>query len=137
MDINELNKKVIAEFRANDGRVSGRFEGVPLLLLETTGARSGEPRIKPLAYFEDGGRLIVIASFAGADKSPPWFFNLVQNPDVGVEVGGEKFRARAVVVAEPERTALFDRMVAMNPVFADYQAKTTRIIPVVALERVT
>ena len=135
MDINELNRKVIEEFRANNGTVTGQFENVPLLLLETTGARSGEQRIKPLAYFADGDRLVVIASFAGADTSPPWFFNLVKNPSVGVEVGSEKFAATATVAEEPERTRLYEKMVAMNPVFADYQAKTERVIPVVILTR--
>ena len=135
MDINELNRKVIEEFRANSGTVTGQFENVPLLLLETTGARSGQTRVKPLAYFNDGDRLIVIASFAGADTSPPWFFNLVNNPDVGVEVGREKFAATASIAEEPERSELYEKMVAINPVFADYQDKTERVIPVVILTR--
>ena len=135
MGVTEYNAGIIEEFRANNGTVTGQFENVPLLLLETTGARSGEQRIKPLAYFADGDRLVVIASFAGADTSPPWFFNLVKNPSVGVEVGSEKFAATATVAEEPERTRLYEKMVAMNPVFADYQAKTERVIPVVILTR--
>jgi len=135
MDINEINRTVIEEFRANGGVVTGQFDGIPLLLLETTGARSGEKRVKPLAYFEDDGRLVIIASFAGAEKSPPWFFNLVKNPDVGVEVGKEQFGARARVTDEPERTELYAKMVAKVPVFADYEAKTERVIPVVVLEK--
>ncbi len=135
MDIHALNRKVIDEFRASGGKVGGQFDGVPLLLLETIGARSGEKRTKPLAYFADGERLVVIASYAGAEHSPPWFFNLQKNPEVGVELGSEKFRARATVAVEPERTTLFDKMVALNPVFADYQAKTERVIPVVILTR--
>jgi deazaflavin-dependent oxidoreductase (nitroreductase family) len=135
MDINELNSKVIAEFRANAGKVGGQFEGTPLLLLSTVGAKSGAERLNPLAYLDDGERLVIIASYAGAEQSPPWYFNLRKNPEVGVELGGESFRARAQIIAEPERSALFQAMVAQSPVFADYQAKTKRAIPVITLSR--
>ena len=136
MDINELNKKVIEEFRSNEGKVGGQFDGFPLLLLKTIGAKTGEVRTKPLAYLSDGNRLVVVASFAGAEKSPPWFFNLVKNSEVGVEVGTETYQARASVIAEPERTELYQRVAAAMPVFADYQAKTERVIPLVALDRI-
>lgn len=135
MDMNEMNRKVIEEFRANHGKVGGRFEAYPLLLLKTIGAKTGEPRTKPLAYLADGERYIIIASFAGAAASPPWFFNLKKNPDVEVEVGDEKFAALATIIDEPERSEIYQRVVAAMPIFAEYQEKTTRVIPVVSLTR--
>ena len=136
MNLDEMNKAVIAEFRANEGETSGQFENVPLLLINTIGAKSGEPRTKPLAYLRDGDRYVVIASFAGAEKNPPWYYNLVANPEFELEVGAEKFTARATVATEPERTELYARMAEMMPVFNDYQEKTKRVIPVFILERV-
>ncbi len=136
MDIKEFNRKLIEEFRANEGKVTGQFANTPLLLLTTIGARSGEERVNPLAYLEDGDRLVIIASYAGADKSPPWYHNLVANPEVGVEVGSKKFEARADVVAEPERTELYTRMESQMSAFTDYREKTTRVIPVIALSRI-
>lgn len=135
MELDELNRSVIEEFRSNNGQVKNQFAGMPLLLINTVGARTGEPRTKPLAYLADEDRYVVIASFAGAEKNPPWFHNLVANPEFDLEVGGEKFRARATVLDEPERTLLFNKMVEKMPVFADYQEKTERVIPVLALER--
>lgn len=135
MDINEMNRKVIEEFRANSGKVGGQFADYRLLLLKTIGAKSGETRTKPLAYLEDGNRLLVIASYAGAPTSPPWFFNLIKNREVGVEVGDEQYQARATVAEEPERTELYAKVVAAMPIFAEYQGKTERVIPVVALTR--
>lgn len=135
MELNELNQQIITEFRANAGVLSGQFAGSPLLLLSTTGARTGQPRVNPLAYFGDGDRLLIVASFAGADKSPPWFHNLVQNDTVGVEVGAESYRASAAVLTEPERSEAYARIASAMPVFADYQSKTTRVIPVIALSR--
>lgn len=136
MELDELNRSVIEEFRANSGKVSGRFEDMPLLLITTPGARTGKIRTKPLVYIRDGNRYVVIASFAGAKNNPPWFHNLIANPEFDLEVGSEKFRARATVLAEPERTNLFNKMVEKMPIFAEYQAKTERIIPVLALEKV-
>ena len=136
MDIQDLNKQIIEEFRANAGQLSGQFAGAPLLLLGTTGAKSGQPRTNPLAYLTDGDRWIIVASYAGAPKSPPWFHNLLANPEVTVEVGADRFQARATVVGEPERTELYQRMADLMPAFADYQSKTTRVIPVVALTRI-
>ncbi len=131
----EFNKSIIDEFRTNDGVVGGQFAGAPLLLLSTTGAKTGLPRVNPLAYLADGDRHIVIASYAGGPNNPPWYYNLLANPEVSVEVGNERFTARTEVLDEPERTELFAKMVETMPVFSDYQSKTTRVIPVVALTR--
>ena len=103
-EVNEWNKKVIAEFRANEGKVGGPFEGKTLLLLHTTGAKSQQERINPVACVKDGDRLAVIASKAGAPTHPDWYFNIVANPQVTVEVGTETFRAKATVAEEPERS---------------------------------
>jgi deazaflavin-dependent oxidoreductase (nitroreductase family) len=131
-----MNEKVIEEFRANGGKLGGNFQNMNLLLLGTTGAKTGAKRTNPLAYLKDGARYVVIASFAGGPKDPPWFLNLKATPRVTVEVGSERFEARAEVVAEPERSQLYAKMAAIAPVFTEYQRKTTRTIPVVALYRV-
>lgn len=134
--MNDWNQAIIAEFRANGGKVGGQFAGAPLLLLRTTGARSGQPRINPMAYSRDGDNYIVIASKAGAPTNPDWYYNLVANRQVIVEVGTEQFQAQATVATEPERTRLFNQMAAAMPGFAEYQRNTPRIIPVVVLSRV-
>ncbi|HEY0605849.1 MAG TPA: nitroreductase family deazaflavin-dependent oxidoreductase [Herpetosiphonaceae bacterium] len=134
-DFNAWNTAIINEFRANNGKVSGRFEGTPLLLLHTTGAKSGVERINPLAYTQDGERLIIIASKGGAPTNPDWYHNILANPAVTVEVGNEHFPARAIAAEEPERTRLFEQMAAVMPGFADYQRNTSRTIPVIVLER--
>jgi len=133
---NDWNKKTIEEFRANGGKVGGQFEGKPLLLLHTTGAKSKQPRINPVAYIADGDRLAVIASKGGAPTNPDWYHNLVANPRVTVEVGTEKCQAQATIAAEPERTRLYKQMVSVMPGFADYERNTTRIIPVIVLTRI-
>jgi deazaflavin-dependent oxidoreductase (nitroreductase family) len=133
--MSDWNKKIIEEFRANDGKVGGPFENITLLLLHTTGAKSGLPRLNPVACMADGDRYVIIASKGGADSNPDWYYNLVANPQVSVEVGIEKFQALAEVVEEPERTELFDRMSTLYPGFAAYQRKTERVIPVVVLTR--
>ena len=135
-DINEWNKKVIAEFRANGGKVGGNFANTNLLLLHTTGAKSGLPRVNPVAYMVDGDRHVIIASKGGAPTNPDWYYNLVANPEVNVEVGTEKFQAKATVTTEPERTELYGKMEAMYPGFTEYKNNTERVIPVVALTRV-
>lgn len=135
-ELDDMNQKVIAEFRTTAGKVGGRFTGMPLLLLTTTGAKTGRSLTRPLAYTKDGNRIIVIASFAGAPKSPPWYHNLRANPVATVEVGGESFKVKAVFTSGEERQRLYDSQAALMPIFADYQKKTTRQIPVVALERV-
>ena len=130
---NERNMGIIQEFRANGGKVSGPFEGRSLLLLHTTGAKSGQPRINPVACIRDGDRLVIIASKGGAPTNPDWYHHILANPLVTVETGSEQFQARAIIAAEPERTRLYGKMVAMMPGFAEYQHKTTRVIPVIIL----
>jgi deazaflavin-dependent oxidoreductase (nitroreductase family) len=132
----DRNLGIIQEFRANAGKVGGPFAGRSLLLLHTIGAKSGQPRINPVACIRDGDRLVIIASKGGAPTNPDWYHNLLANPLVTVETGTEQFQARATVAAEPERTRLYNQMVAMMPGFAGYQQKTTRIIPVIILTRV-
>jgi deazaflavin-dependent oxidoreductase (nitroreductase family) len=132
---NEFNDQIIAEFRANEGKVGGMFEGANLVLLTTTGAKSGNRTTSPVMYFEDGDRYIVIASYAGADRNPAWYHNLRANPEVTAEIGTETFEVEAEVVEGEERDKLYARMVEIAPGFAEYQAKTTRRIPVVALRR--
>lgn len=133
--MNDWNKAIIEEFRANDGKVGGHFANMSLLLLHTTGAKSGLPRLNPLAYVADGERLVIVASKGGAPSHPAWYYNLVANPQVSVEVGTEQFQARATVAQEPERTELYEKVTARYPGFAEYRRKTTRVIPVVILTR--
>jgi deazaflavin-dependent oxidoreductase (nitroreductase family) len=136
MDMKEFNTGIIKDFRANGGKVGGQFAGAPLLILTTKGAKSGVSRENPLAYLEDKGRYVIIASYAGAPTNPPWYYNLVANPTVTVEVGKEKFTARAEIVSEPDRTKLYQKMASIMPAFSEYQKKTTRKIPVIALKKV-
>lgn len=132
---NEFNLKVIEEFRANAGETFGPFKGQPLMLLTTTGAKSGASHTTPLMYSREGEDLVVIASMAGAPKHPAWFLNLSANPDVTVEAGTEKFSAKAVVADSPERERLYAQQAALMPVFNEYQQNTARKIPVVILKR--
>jgi len=107
-----------------------------MILVTTTGARSGNQRTSPLVHTRDGDRYVIIASYAGAPKDPAWYHNLVANPEVTVEVGTEKFQARASTVEGEERQRLYDAQAALMPNFTEYQEKTTRQIPVVVLERI-
>ncbi len=132
-DVKDRNKGIIDEFRANGGKVGGNFANTPMLLLHTTGAKSGQERVNPLAYHKDGERLVVVASKGGAPTNPDWYYNLVANPMVEMEVGTEKFKARAVIATEPERTRLYERRVELMPGFGEYRGKTTRVIPVIIL----
>jgi deazaflavin-dependent oxidoreductase (nitroreductase family) len=132
-EASERNKIIIDEFRANGGKVGGRFDGKTLLLLHTKGVKSGQEHINPVACIKDGERLAVIASKGGAPTNPDWYYNVVANPLVTVEVGTEKFQARALVADEPERTRLYEKMVEMMPGFDDYRRQTTRVIPVIVL----
>jgi deazaflavin-dependent oxidoreductase (nitroreductase family) len=132
-EVQDRNKKIIDEFRQNEGRVGGRFEGKTLLLLHTKGAKSGEERINPVAYVKDQDRWVVIASKGGAPTNPDWFYNVSANPLVSIEVGTERYKARAMVAEEPERTRLYNKMVEMMPGFDDYRRKTSRKIPVIVL----
>ncbi|MCP4428477.1 MAG: nitroreductase family deazaflavin-dependent oxidoreductase [Chloroflexi bacterium] len=133
--MSDLNKQVIEEFRANGGKVGGHFAAMKLLLLHTTGAKSGKLRINPAACMADGDRYVIIASKAGAPTHPDWYHNLVANPEVKVEVGTEQFHALATVAEEPEWSELYDKMSALYPFFSEYKDKTTRIIPVIVLTR--
>jgi deazaflavin-dependent oxidoreductase (nitroreductase family) len=135
-EMNDLNQRIITEFRANQGKVGGQFAGAPLLLLTTTGAKSGRAITKPLVYTNDGNRIVLIASFAGAPKNPAWFVNLVANPVATVELGSERFQAKATVTSGEERQRLYKNQAAQMEIFDDYQKKTTRQIPVVVLERI-
>ena len=131
---NDWNSKIIEEFHANGGKVGGPFEGAPLLLLTTTGAKSGQRRTTPLVYMPDGDRMIIFASKAGAPTNPDWYHNLVAHPQVTVEVGTETFEVKSVVITGEERDRLYAQQAARNPGFAEYETKTTRLIPVIALE---
>jgi deazaflavin-dependent oxidoreductase (nitroreductase family) len=134
-DPNDWNTKIIEEFRANEGRVGGPFEGAPLLLLHTTGAKSGAERVHPVMYQADGDRLAVFASKAGAPTNPDWYHNLRANPTATVEVGTETFTVAAREAEGEERDRIWTRQKELVPGFADYEQKTTRQIPVVLLER--
>jgi deazaflavin-dependent oxidoreductase (nitroreductase family) len=129
----DRNRAIIDEFRANEGRVGGHFEGKTLLLLHTVGAKSGKKRTNPVAYVRDGDRFVIIASKGGAPTNPGWYYNLLADPNVSVEVGTENFKALAKVAAEPERSRLYGKMVEMMSAFAEYEKKTKRVIPVITL----
>jgi deazaflavin-dependent oxidoreductase (nitroreductase family) len=133
--MNDFNAQVIAEFRANDGKVGGMFDGARMALITTTGAKSGRQVTSPLVYLPDGERIVLIASNGGADKHPSWYHNLRANPEFTVEIGTESYSAKAEFVTGDEREQLYDRMVAIMPGFAEYRDKTSRVIPVVAVYR--
>lgn len=133
---NDWNDQVIAEFRANEGKVGGMFEGAPMVLLTSTGAKTGKPHTNPLMYLPDGDRVVVFGSYGGAPQDPQWFKNLVANPEGTAEVGTEKFKVRATVTEGEERDRLYEEQKKRYPQFGEYETKTTRKIPVVALERV-
>jgi deazaflavin-dependent oxidoreductase (nitroreductase family) len=135
MDRLEFNRQVIDEFRANEGRVGGPFEGAPMLLLTTTGAKSGRRLTTPLVYTKDGDDIVVIASKAGAPTNPNWYHNLKAHPEVGVEVGTDAFEARAEITEGDERNRLFDAQAELMPNFKEYAAATDRVIPVVRLRK--
>jgi deazaflavin-dependent oxidoreductase (nitroreductase family) len=134
-DPNDFNTGIIEEFRANAGKVGGPFEGAPLLLLTTTGAKTGQARTSPVMYLPDGERMVVFASKAGAPTNPDWYHNLVAHGTASVEVGTDRFSVRAVVATGEERDQLYRRQAELYPGFAEYQQKTTRQIPVITLER--
>ena len=132
----DWNAAIIEEFRANAGQVGGNFKGAPLLLLHTTGAKSGEERVHPMMYLDGGEQRYVFASYAGRPENPAWFHNLKANPDVAVEVGTETYKAIATEVVGEERNRIYAEQAKRYPGFADYERKTARVIPVVALTRV-
>ncbi|TFV58862.1 nitroreductase family deazaflavin-dependent oxidoreductase [Mycobacterium sp. PS03-16] len=133
--LEDFNARIVEEFRANGGQVGGPFAGATLLLLHTVGARSGQPRISPLACLTIDGRMLIVGSYAGAPKSPAWVHNLRANPRAHIEIGTEAYDVTARELPSAERDALYPKIVEFAPVFADYQAKTTRIIPLFELTR--
>ncbi|MDQ3695427.1 MAG: nitroreductase family deazaflavin-dependent oxidoreductase [Chloroflexota bacterium] len=135
-EANEFNNNLIAEIRANDGKVGGMFANSPLMLLTSMGAKSGRERTSPLVYTTDGDRMVVIASKGGAPTHPDWYHNLVANPTATIELPGERFQVRARRAEGEERQRLYDAQAALMPNFAEYQRNTTREIPLFILERV-
>jgi deazaflavin-dependent oxidoreductase (nitroreductase family) len=133
MSMVDFNRQVISEFRENGGKVGGMFEGMPMILVHNVGARSGEPRITPLVYLPDGDRYVVFASKGGAPENPAWYHNLKANPETTAEVGVDTIAVVAHEATGDERERLFAKQVETHPQFGDYQAKTTRTIPVIVL----
>ena len=131
-----FNKSIVDEFRSNDGIVGGPFEGATLLLLTSTGAKSGEPRLAPLAYLTIDGKIIIIGSKAGADTNPDWVHNLRANPQAHIEIGTDAYDVTARELPSEERDETYPKVVALAPGFGEYQAKTSRIIPLFELRRV-
>ena len=129
----DYNASIIEEFRANHGKVGGNFEGAPLLLLHSVGAKSGQERVSPMMYLADGDRFLVFASKAGAPDNPDWYHNLKANPDVTIEVGDDTVDVRAEELPRAERDEAYAKQAALFPGFADYERKTDRVIPVLAL----
>jgi deazaflavin-dependent oxidoreductase (nitroreductase family) len=129
----DFNAKIIEEFHANEGRVGGMFEGSTLLLLHHVGAKSGKDRVNPLAYNRDGDRYVIFASKAGAPTNPDWYHNLKAHPNVSIEVGTDTIDVAAAEATGEERDRLFSAQVERSPGFAEYQAKTDRVIPVIVL----
>ena len=132
----DWNTTVIKEFRENGGKVGGMFEGSPMIIVHSIGAKSGAERETPLVYFGEGDRIFIFASKAGAPENPAWYHNLVANPRVKVEVGTETFEVNARVLTGAERDGIYAKQAAKMENFAEYEAKTTRTIPVIELERV-
>jgi deazaflavin-dependent oxidoreductase (nitroreductase family) len=133
--VSDWNKAVIEEFRANGGEVGGNFAGAPLLLLHSTGAKSGQERLHPMMYQDLGdGRVAVFASYAGMDVHPAWFHNLVANPEASIEIGTGTRAVTARVAGDEERSPIWEKQKADYPGFADYEKKTERTIPVVILD---
>ena len=134
-DMKAFNASLIEEFRANGGKVGGRFEGRPVVLVTATGAKSGRRLTIPLVYLQDGDRRFIFASKAGSPKNPDWYHNMVVNPSVTVEIGTETYEATATVIMGDDRDEIYAKQVAAMPTFGEYQEKTTRRIPVVELVR--
>ena len=132
---NRVNEKFMEQFRQNGGKVPGELADVPCLIITTTGAKTGKKRPVPLAYHNYGGRILIIASMGGAKNNPPWYHNLVANPDVVVELGGETYDATAVITEGRDRDACFQSVCEALPVFSEYQGRAGRTIPVIELKR--
>lgn len=133
-DMADFNRHVIEEFRANGGKVGGMMEGAPVLILHTTGAKTGREIISPLIYHAEGDRLLIFAAKGGDDVNPAWYHNLVANPDVTVELGTETTAMRATVITGMERDRIYAEQVERMPAAGDYQRRTSRVIPVIALD---
>ena len=134
--MSDFNDAIIKEFRENHGEVGGMFEGAKMILVTTTGNKSGNKHTTPLVYTLEGDKYVIIASKGGAEDHPDWFFNVQADPKVEVEVGDEKFSANAEIVGEPDRTRIYAQHAEINPGFLEYQEKTKRVIPVVLLEKI-
>lgn len=134
-DLNEFNAAIVEEFRANDGVVGGPFEGGTLLLLHTTGAKSGQPRLSPLAYLTIDGKMLIVGSFAGAPKDPAWVHNLRAKPQAHIEVGTDAYDVDVRELPAEERDELYAEIVSVAPGFGEYQSKTSRVIPLFELTR--
>jgi deazaflavin-dependent oxidoreductase (nitroreductase family) len=133
--LDDFNRNIVEEFRANAGIVGGPFEGGTLLLLHTTGAKSGQPRLSPLAYLTVDDKMLIVGSYAGAPKDPAWVHNLRANPRARIEVGTDEYDVDVRELSAAERDAAYPKVVEVAPVFADYQANTTRAIPLFELTR--
>ena len=133
--LGDFNRGVVEEFRANDGKVGGPFQGGTLLLLHTTGAKSGAPRLSPLAYLDVDGRLLIVGSYAGAPKDPAWVHNLRANPRAHIEMGTDAYDVTARELPRDERDEVFRKVTAVAPFFGEYQSKTSRVIPLFELTR--
>ncbi len=133
-EMDDFNSTIIQEFRDNGGRVGGPFEGAPMLLLTTVGAKTGKARVNPMMYLAEDGRRYVFASKAGAPTNPDWYHNLVAHPDVSIEVGTDVIEVVAVPLTGSERDRVYAEQASRYPGFAEYQEKTDRVIPVVALD---
>ena len=133
--LDDFNRGVVEEFRANAGKVGGPFEGGTLVLLHTVGAKSGQPRISPLAYLEIDGKVLTVGSYAGAPKHPAWVHNLRAEPKAHIEIGTDAYDVTARELPDDERDAAYPKIIEKAPVFAEYQAKTSRAIPLFELVR--
>ena len=134
-DVNDFNRGIIEQFRANDGKVGPPFEGAPLLILHSTGAKTGKPRLAPVVYQPVGEAWAVFASKAGAPDNPDWYHNLVAHPTAQIELGTETVDVTARVLEGDERAEIWEKQKQLMPGFAEYEAKTDRVIPVIVLER--
>lgn len=134
-NLNDWNRQIIEEFRTHGGKVGGAFEGTTLLLLATTGKRSGQKRINPLTALLDGERVFIFAASGGSPKTPDWYYNLLADPQVMVEIGTEQFEATAMLLEGEERDQIYAKEVQRHPIVADFEKKASRKIPVVELAR--
>jgi len=133
MSMNDWNKQIIEEFRKNHGKVGGQFEGAPVLLVHSTGAKSGKSRVNPVMYLKDGDRFLVFASKGGAPTNPDWYHNLKAHPNVKIEVGDKTIDVHVEEIKGPEHDRLYAKQASLYPNFGEYQRNTKRIIPVIAL----